>query len=166
MNDTDELFFGLAERLRIDARCKPQTSIIDFWIELVAEIRRDAQGKIPLQVLIRMERALELRVVTFRLQVVLGSIKLFQKRSKGATEGLRTVHPVLDQLERQHERLQKAMDELLGALNAEEDDEPIGLHERIEEVLKETEGILEQALEFEEGEEGDEGFGDSDEDFP
>lgn len=166
MNDTDELFFDLADRLHIDARCKPQTAILDFWIELAAQVRRDAQGKIPLQVRVRMEHALELRVVTFRLQVVLGNVRLFQRRSKGASEGLRVVHPVVHLLERQHERLQIVTDQLLGVMNAPDRTESIGLYERIQQVLNETEGVLEQALEFEEGDEGHERVGNSDDDFP
>ena len=51
-------------------------------------------------------------------------------------------------------------------LNAPEDDGPIGLNKRIAEVLKETEGILEQALVCEESDEGDEGNEDTDADFP
>ncbi len=56
-------------------------------------------------------------------------------------------------------------DQLLGIMNAPDRTEPIGLYERIQEVLNETEGILEQALEFEDGDEGHERVGDSDDDF-
>ena len=166
MTDTDDIFLELAQRLRVDKRCESQSLIVEFWLELVAKVRRDEDGTIPLHVRLRMEQALELRVVTFRLQPVLGEARLFEKRTKGAATGLRAVHPVAELLQQQHEKLQEITKELLGVLNAPEDDGPIGLNKRIAEVLRETEGILEQALVCEESDEGDEGNEDTDADFP
>lgn len=99
-----------------------------------------------------LDEAVTLQVIVLRMMEELGKEPLFKRSEKDVSRV--NAHPVVDSLAKTQERFRTVMKELLERMDAEAGGEKRGWAEIIAPILKKAEGVLEDALEPTESEEG------------